>query len=316
MARGPAEAFARREVVELDDDAVDLVAEIVPAGLEVGVIGEDLVHRPRLPDPLVDLEPPAAQGGEHVPLTLEAFPVVGEDVVGVEVEGAGGGELGIELAHGAGGGVAGIGERLLALGDQLLVELVEGGGKHDDLAAHGEEGRSRELAVTQPQRDAGDGADVGRDPLAPPSVAAGRGLQQGAVPVDQLDGEAVELGLEDVLHGNVRSQALAHPLVEAAQRRLGLVGLQRQHGSRVLDSGKGVDGPAGYALSGGILGDEIGKLLLQRDQLPIQPVVLFVGDLGSVFDVVEVVVMADRGAQLVDPPGGFVAGHPSPSDAG
>jgi hypothetical protein len=226
VAGGPAQVFAGGEIVELDDDAVDLIAEIVAAAFELGVVGEDVVHRPRLADALVDLEPPAAQGGEHVPLRREALRA-GEDVVGVEVEGPRGGDLRIELAHAAGGGVARIGERLLALGDQLLVELVEGVGEHDDLAANREERRHRALAVAQPQRHAGDGAHVGGDAFALAPVAARRGLQQGAVPIDQLDGEAVELGLEDVLDVGLRPQTLVHALVEAAQRRLRLVRLQR-----------------------------------------------------------------------------------------
>ena len=44
MAGGPAQRLAGGEVVELDDDAVDLEAEIVALGFEIGVVGQDLVQ--------------------------------------------------------------------------------------------------------------------------------------------------------------------------------------------------------------------------------------------------------------------------------
>ncbi len=268
MARGPAQGVAVGEVVELDHHAVDLVAEVVALGLEAGVVGEDLVDGRPPGHPLVDPEPPGAQGRQHVPLGLQPRdPLGGEDVVGVEVETAGGGELRVELAHGAGGGVARAGEGLLALGDQPFVQAVEVPGEHDDLAADGEERRHRALAVAQLQGDAGDGADVGGDPLPLAPVAAGGRLEEDAVAVDQLDGEAVELGLEHVLDGDVRPQPLAQALVEAAQGGLVLAGVERQHGRRVLDGGEAVDRRAGDALGGGVLGDEVGVLLLQLLQL-------------------------------------------------
>ncbi len=251
---------------------------------------------------------PVAQRLQHLGLAGDLQSFRGQDVVGVELQRAGGGDLRVELAQRPGRGVTRVGERLLALGEQALVELVESGGVHHDLATQGEERRHRPLVVAQPQGDARDGADVGGDALALAAVAPGRGLQQGAVAVDHLDGGAVQLGLQHVLDGKF-AQSLAHALVKAAQRRFGLVGFERQHGGGVLDAREAVDRLAGDALGGGVLGDQVRELFLQRDQLAEELVVGRVRDFRRVFDVVEIVVVADLGPQSGDPRGGFVAIH-------
>jgi hypothetical protein len=145
------------------------------------------------------------------------------DVVGVEVQPAGGGDARVELAQSPGRGVPGVRVGLLALGEEPFIHLFELLGVHDDLAAHGEEGGDRAVAFAQAQGDGEDGAHVGSDALAAPAIAAGRGLEEDAVLVDELDGGAVELGLEDVLHGEAGPQALPQALVETAERRFGLV---------------------------------------------------------------------------------------------
>src|SRR5258706_320173 len=70
MAGGPADGLAGREVVELDDHAVDLVAKVVTLRLDLGVVGEDVLQRRSLADALVDLEPPGAQRSEDFPLRV------------------------------------------------------------------------------------------------------------------------------------------------------------------------------------------------------------------------------------------------------
>ncbi len=157
------------------------------------------------------------------------------------------------------------------------------------------------MALAQPQGDARDGPHVRRDPLALAAVAAGGGLEQGAVPVDQLHRQAVELGLQDVLHRKALAEALPQPLVEPAQSRFLLVGVEGQHGSRVLDRRKGVERLPGDPLGRGVVRDQIGELLLQVLQLVEEAVVVRVGDIRTVFDVIEIVVVADLGSQLGDP---------------
>ena len=83
-----------------------------------------------------------------------------------------------------GGGVARVGERRLAGLDQRGVELREGGDREEDLAAHLEQLRHRDVGPSQPAGHVGDGADVGGDVLAGAPVAAGRRADQPAVLVD------------------------------------------------------------------------------------------------------------------------------------
>jgi hypothetical protein len=299
MARGPPQGLAGREVVQLDDDAVDLIAEVVALRFEVRMIGLDLLDgilRGGTAHQAVHPQSPGAERLQHLPLGGDLQPFGSEDVVGVEVEGAGGGHLRIELPHRAGGGVARVGERLLAFGEEALVQLVEVFRAHDHLAAHGDEGRDRPVTllwIAQAQGDARDGADVRRDPLAAPAVAACRGLLEHPAAVDQLDREAVELGLEDVLDGKVGTQPFAEALVEPAERRLVLVGVQGEHRRRVLDGREAGQRLPGHALRGRVFGDQVGELLLQGDQLMIELVVRRVGERRLVFDVVEVIVVAD-----------------------
>jgi hypothetical protein len=82
----------------------------------------------------------------------------------------------------------------------------------------------------------------------------------------------------------------------------------------VLDGRKRVERLARDPLGGGVVGDQVGKLLFQVLQLMEQAVVVRVGDLRAVFDVVEIVVVADVGAQLGDPLGGFLGSHRFSSD--
>ncbi len=102
------------------------------------------------------------------------------------------GDGGILLAQGAGGGVAGVDVGLLA--GVLLggVEGREGGQPQVDLAAHLEHGRG---TVGQPLGHVVDGADVGGDVLADPTVAAGGGLHKPTVLIAQRHSEPVELEL-------------------------------------------------------------------------------------------------------------------------
>ena len=204
---GVAQAALKGVVVELEDDAVDLVDEVVAVGgiaLDVsltldasphhGVVGG---HR----------QPPAGQ--QLVPLVLpggEALPRCGgdrTDSVGDHRQGPGGGDGGVLLAQRAGGRIAGVGEDLqeggsvgLPLhvpGAALLVEGLEVLGGEVDLSAHLEQ---RRVGVAgQDEGDRGDGAHVTGDVLTGGAVAAGRGPGEDAVLVGQGHGQAVDLDL-------------------------------------------------------------------------------------------------------------------------
>ena len=181
------------QVVDLDHDAIDLVVEVVADrldGLHVLEHGGEVVEAL---GSVVDRKAQAAQPFEGV----EVRTVVGTTdhlphLVHPERQVARRGDGGILLAQGAGGGVAGVDVGLLAGGLLGGVEGREGGQPQVDLAAHLEHGRG---TVSQPLGHVVDGADVGGDVLADPTVAAGGGLHEPTVLIAQRHREPVELEL-------------------------------------------------------------------------------------------------------------------------
>ena len=92
------------------------------------------------------------------------------------------------------GGLAGL--------DQRGVEVLERLDREEDLAANLDQlGHRVVVARRQPVRDALDRADVGRDVLADPAVAAGGAADQAAALVGQVDRDAVDLELAQELEG-------------------------------------------------------------------------------------------------------------------
>ena len=105
-----------------------------------------------------------------------------------------GGDLGIQLPQGAGGGVAGIGQQRLALDLPPGVDLLEHAARHVDLAPDDEPGQ----LFRQRHGDGADGAEILRHVLPHPSVATGGAPDEHAVPVFQRHRQAVHLGLHAV----------------------------------------------------------------------------------------------------------------------
>ena len=210
---GVAQTALEGVVVELEDDAVDLVDEVVAVGGVALDVGLALGASPHHGVVGGHRQPPA---GQHlVPLVLpggEPLPRCGgdrADPVGDHRQGPGGGDGGVLLAQRAGGRVAGVGEDLqeggsvgLPLqiaGAALLVEGLEVLGGEVDLSAHLEQGG---VGVTgQDQGDRGDGPHVAGDVLTGGAVAAGRGPGEDAVLVGQGHGQAVDLDLSG--HGEL-----------------------------------------------------------------------------------------------------------------
>jgi hypothetical protein len=91
---------------------------------------------------------------------------------------------------------------------------------------------------------------------------------------------------------------------------------QREKGQAMLHHSERLHRLSGHALGRRVRRDELGEALLDLFELPHQPVILGVADLGAVEDVVAVVVIADLGAQLLGPEAGvekllllFLLGH-------
>src|SRR5690606_8142166 len=110
--------------IYLHDDAVDEVGQLVSPLQHGAPVGVDLLHR--LGAPAIGGEAKAKAGQP-----LHAFAVqrelrrAAEDLVGIEDEGTGSGDAGVELAQGAGGSVARVGEGPVASFLLAPVELGE-----------------------------------------------------------------------------------------------------------------------------------------------------------------------------------------------
>jgi hypothetical protein len=129
----------------------------------------------------------------------------------------------------------------------------------------------------------------------------------GMVRTYQLRRGSVQLRFDHV--PDLLAQRLANALVEAVERVLGNIGIQAEHRRRVLDGLELLQRNRSDALRGRIRRAQLRVPVLQFPQLPEQPVVLLVGDLRSILDVVQVVVVPDAGAQLANPGLGSIPVH-------
>ena len=289
-------------VVDLDNDTVDVVVELfaalAPPGHALGDLAEASVT------PGVGVYPEA-----EVTEPVQAFEVARRDrtfapshLVDVDGEWTLGGDGGVELAHGAGGGVARVREKGFAALGPLRVHALETALRHIDLAAHFE-GRGR--ITGEGEGDGADGAEVGGDVLAATAVAAGSALDEGSPLVGQGDGEAVDLRLggegEVVAAGAFGGAAVPVGKVIVG----GGVG-EAEKGAAVLDRGEGLEGGGAHAQRGGVGGDELGIGGFEGAELVHELVVLAVADLGCVEHVVAVVVVVDERAQLLAAEPGLV----------
>ena len=192
-ARGRAQPPLQRVLVDLHDDAVDLVLDRVP--LLLGALDElpDTRQVVDHPEAVAHRQPERAQPvvGRRLPVDLEA--PVRPDAVHHQPQRPGGGDPRVLLPERAGGGVARVGERRLALLDHAGVDVGEGRDREVDLAAHLEQ--LRDVVPGQLLRDALHRADVGGDVLPRGAVAAGGGAHQPALLVDDRDRDAVDLEL-------------------------------------------------------------------------------------------------------------------------
>ncbi len=301
--------------VDLDDDAVDLVAERVAEGLGFGDEGQHLVEVLGGAGVGVDPEAAGAEGFESGGLAREEG-LAGrvEEEVGVEVEAALRDDVGLERADGAGGGVARVCGGSLAGGFALLVELAEGCLRKHDLAPDLEVRRHAgglELCGGDAERDGADGADVRGDVLADGAIAAREAALEvgGAVvllfraegrAVVEGERQAVELELADVAGLLGGGERVADAGLPGAEFGLVVGVIEREHGARVRRFEEAVAGLATDALAGRVGRDQIRVLGLERLETLHQVVVLGIGEYGRVEHVVQVLVVAELVAEGFD----------------
>jgi len=207
-----------------------------------------------------------------------------------DVQTALGRDLGVQLAQGAGGSVAGVGHQGLTLQLAAGVDLIEHAASHVDLAADDETGQ----LLRQRHRNGADGAQILRHVLPHPSIAACGAADEHAVSVLQGHGQAVHLWFH-APHRRVQGylfQKLAHLIVVEHV----LQTLQR-HGMRhLLELGQRA---ATDALRGRIRRDFLRMCRLQILQTAQHVVVLVVGDGGLIQYVIAVAVGIQGVPQLL-----------------
>ena len=314
LAGDEAQLPLQRDAVDLVDHAVDVVGQGVALAADVLVESDQLDGAGGPRRLLGDREAPGLELRQPVELgrAIGAAFACRRDFaqpIGKEAQGPRRGNRRVELAHRARRRVARIDEHLLVLlpGRDLLalalVERVEVGTLHVDLAAHFDHGWR--LAV-QAQRNLAHRADVLRDLFADLAVAAGRGLHQHAVFVAQVHGQAVELEFADIRHLRSvlgQTEFLAHPRIEgagAAGRDVGL-GADRQHRHLVAHLGEAVEHLAAHPLCRRVGRAQVGVFGLDGLQALEQLVVLGVRQFGRVKHVIQVGVPVELFAQC----GGF-----------
>ena len=211
------------------------------------------------------------------------------------------GDFGIELAQAACGGVARVGEGLLAGFELALVQRGKIGFEHQHFAAHFQQ--CRLLFAVQLQRDIAHGFDVFGDVFARGAVAARGSLHQNPVLIQQADGQPVKLRFGGVFHLR-HAQFLAHALVErqkfgmverarvVVERRKSVV--QRQHRHGVHHGFKAVQHRAAHPLRWAFGQPELRIFGFQDFQLTVEPVVFGIGHAGRVQSVVFVGVAVER----------------------
>ena len=194
-----------------------------------------------------------------------------------------GGDLGVQLPQGAGGGVAGIGHEGLSLDLPLAVQFFKDGAGHVHLAPDDEPGQ----LLRQGHGDGADGSQILRHVLSDAAVASGGAADEHAVPVLQRHGQAVHLRLHAVFGIREGLPDVSQELLHLPAVKHVLQALQRDGVLHLLKLGQ--DGSA-HPLGGGVRGDLLRVLPLQILQTAEHMVVFIVGDLRIVQHVVAVAV--------------------------
>ena len=242
---------------------------------------------------------------EHVPEILyirEFRPFIRAKPVGQEGQGTGGHLPGVQLLEGSGGGVARVGEGGEPFGVPFLVQFGKGFIGHEDLPAHFQHGRG---ARGKGEGDAADGADVGRHVVPHVSVPSRGRISQLAAAVHDGEGHPVNLGFHGDGH-RFRFQRLDQLVVEFHQflvRNRGVALLENvvngQHGHRVPDLVEALERRPPHTARGGIRLRQFGMGLFQLFQLQEQGVILRIGNLRFRLFVIQPVMAAQFGTQVV-----------------
>ncbi len=256
-----------RLLVDLDDDAVDLVIELLAPLLPPVAALDNPLNALVVGGFGIDLEAALAQPFDLVHVGWQLEPAHLPDPVDPGRERPFGSERGVELADRAGSGVAGVGEGRFARLGPALVQRFKGSDRQVDLAAHFDQLRR----VLYPQRHRADRAQVLRHVLADPPVAAGGAADQHPFLVGEGDREAVDLRLGRVAElrgGYIHAlQVVGDPVLPAPQLLLVAGVAEREHLLEVLDRLEAVERRRSDPLRRRVRRAQLRVLLLQGPQL-------------------------------------------------
>lgn len=272
VVRGGAEPPLLVEAVGLEDHAVDLVVERAPPAREELVALAELLLGGEL-----EVDRREAERLEPLHLPLLGLDLRRDQIVGAEGELVVAATRGVLVLDRAGGEVARVRE--------LPREAGEDREPHVDLAAHLDPlGRGQALRSLELLRDVGDGPRVRGQVLADGAAAPGGGERQPALVV-------VAQAASDPVHLR-RHDHLALELLRPGEEVLVAVALvEGEHRPLVVHLLAGRGGRA-EVLERGRVGPELSQ--------PVdQAVVLVVRDLGLGLVPVELVVVSDRGLEIL-----------------
>ena len=235
-ARDEAEPLLQREIIDLVDDAVDVVAERRALFFDRAIVRQHLRGRMAELGQGIGRQAEAAHRLDGAELGRSERLADFAPGVGEKLQRPLGGHARIELAQRAGGEIARIGVDWLAGGRLARIERGKVGVAHVDFAARLENlGRALEAL-----RDRFHHAHVGGHVLAFVAVAARRRLHEFAILIAQTAGETVDLGFRHDIERRAVAQAqkTPHPGAELLGLLVGEDIAERQHRHAVADLGE------------------------------------------------------------------------------
>ena len=296
---GGAEALPPVDAVDLEDHAVDLEVHPRPLVLDLAIEGHGIVEARTSPGGLRQLEAPCVKALGDVALKADQPLAHIAISVGEEAQPSLLRERRVELAQAAGGGVAGIDERLFACRFPFPVQRCKVLEPDIDLAPDLQP--LRHVRALQHMRQVAHSAQVLGHVLAGLAVAARGAEDEPAVLVTHGRREAVDLGCAVERHGLILGEI--EEAAHAAQKLGELVVVERvgerQHGRVVADLGEARRGRRAHALAGAVGALEIGEARLDGLVAPAQRVVVGIEQFGIGVLVVEPVVAGDLARQAL-----------------
>ncbi|MNZ92890.1 hypothetical protein D3C78_1119350 [compost metagenome] len=193
-----AELALRGQAVDLEHHAIDLIRQVVAARADIAVVLQTLCYAGGMTQLTTDRQTPGLELLEGANMSVSQRRRYLPQAIAAKLQWATGGDFRIQLTQAARRGVARVGEGFAAHLDLRLVQALETGLGHVNLAAHFE--HSWPTLALQLEGNVAHGAHVDTDIFTGCAVTTGGALYQLAIAIQQTDGQAIELGLTTVIH--------------------------------------------------------------------------------------------------------------------